>query len=40
MATTLGEPVVLAAAKEALYPDIENRQHRYAVVDMQFTMDS
>ena len=37
MAATLAEPVVLAAAKEALYPDIENRPTRYAVTDTQFT---
>ena len=37
MAATLAEPVVLAAAKDALYPDIENRPTRYAVTDTQFT---
>jgi hypothetical protein len=36
----LAEPVVLAAAKEALYPEIENQPRRYAVVDTQFTTDS
>ena len=40
MATRLAEPVVLAAAKAALYPDIENRPRRYAVTDTQFTLDS
>ena len=40
MAVSLPEPVVLAAAKDALYPEIENRPHRYAVVDTQFTIDS
>ena len=38
MAATLAEPVVLAAAKEALYPDIENRPSRYAVTDTQFSV--
>jgi len=40
MAASLPEPVVLAAAKEALYPEIENQPRRYAVVDTQFTIDS
>lgn len=40
MASTLAEPVVLAAAKDALYPDIENRPRRYAVTDTQFAVDS
>ena len=40
MAASLPEPVVLAAAKDALYPEIENRPRRYAVVDTQFTVDS
>ena len=40
MAASLSEPVVLAAAKDALYPEIENRPRRYAVVDTQFTVDS
>lgn len=40
MATALAEPVVLAAAKDALYPDIENRPTRYAVTDTQFTRGS
>jgi len=40
MGTRLAEPVVLAAAKTALYPDIENRPRRYAVTDTQFTLDS
>ena len=40
MGTRLAEPVVLAAAKTALYPDVENRPRRYAVTDTQFTLDS
>lgn len=40
MATSLPESVVLAAAKDALYPDIENRPRRYTLVDTQFTIGS
>ena len=38
--TTLAEPAVLAAAKDALYPDIAERDDRYAVTETQFTVDS
>jgi len=37
MAATLAEPVVLAAAKEALYPDLGASPTQYAVADTQFT---
>ncbi|MFD1684823.1 hypothetical protein [Halobellus litoreus] len=37
---TLAEPAVLAAAKDALYPDLENRDDQYAVTESQFTADS
>lgn len=40
MAVELAEPVVLAAAKEALYPDVENEPGHYAVTETQFTQDS
>ncbi|WP_188876546.1 hypothetical protein [Halarchaeum grantii] len=35
--TTLAEPTVLAAAKDALYPDVSERPDRYAVTETQFT---
>ncbi|WP_336022424.1 hypothetical protein [Halobellus salinisoli] len=38
--TTLAEPVVLAAAKDALYPDLSDRSDQYAVTESQFTVDS
>ncbi|MFB6252685.1 MAG: hypothetical protein ABEI27_13560 [Halobellus sp.] len=37
---TLAEPAVLAAAKDALYPDLAERDDRYAVTETQFTVDS
>jgi len=37
---TLAEPAVLAAAKGALYPDLETRDDQYAVTESQFTADS
>lgn len=40
MAATLAEPVVLAAAKDALYPTIQDQPHRYAVTDTQFAVDA
>ena len=40
MAVELAEPVVLAAAKDALYPDVENEPGHYAVTETQFTQDS
>jgi len=38
--TTLAEPTVLAAAKDALYPDVANRPDQYAVTETQFTTTS
>ncbi|WP_435102399.1 hypothetical protein [Halarchaeum sp. P4] len=35
--TTLAEPTVLAAAKDALYPDVADRPDQYAVTETQFT---
>lgn len=40
MPTTLAEPVVLAAAKTALYPGLQNHPQQYAVTDTQFAVDS
>ena len=40
MSVELAEPVVLAAAKDALYPDVENEPGHYAVTETQFTRDS
>lgn len=37
MAATLTEPVVLAAAKDALYPNLDNSPNQYAVTEAQFT---
>lgn len=37
MGTRLLEPAVLAAAKDALYPDLEERAGTYAVTETQFT---
>lgn len=37
MAAALAEPVVLAAAKDALYPDLNNSPNHYAVTETQFT---
>lgn len=37
MAATLAEPVVLAAAKNTLYPDLDATQGQYAVTETQFT---
>ncbi|MFB6090012.1 MAG: hypothetical protein ABEJ97_03045 [Halobellus sp.] len=37
---TLAEPAVLAAAKDALYPDLDDRDDRYAVTETQFTADT
>jgi len=37
MAATLTEPVVLAAAKDTLYPDLDDGKDRYAVTETQFT---
>lgn len=36
MGTRLAEPVVLAAAKETLYPDVDDTEHTYTVTDTQF----
>jgi hypothetical protein len=38
--STLAEPVVLAAAKDTLYPDLSSHPNRYAVTESQFTVDS
>lgn len=38
MALPMVEPVVLAAAKDALYPDIEDRAGRYTVTATQFSV--
>lgn len=38
MAASLAEPVVLAAAKDALYPEVDNQPDRYAVTDTQFSV--
>lgn len=38
MAATLAEPVVLAAAKDALYPTVGGDSNRYAVTETQFTV--
>lgn len=40
MAATLAEPAVLAAAKDALYPDLEDEPDQYAVTETQFTVDT
>lgn len=37
MAATLAEPVILAAAKETLYPDLTISSEQYAVTETQFT---
>lgn len=37
MAAVLPEPVVLAAAKDVLYPDLDNTSNQYAVTETQFT---
>jgi len=37
MSATLPEPTVLAAAKDALYPDLNTRTDQYAVTETQFT---
>jgi len=37
MAATLTEPTVLAAAKDTLYPDLDDDTDRYAVTETQFT---
>lgn len=37
--TTLAEPVVLAAAKETLYPETAEQPEQYAVTETQFTVD-
>jgi hypothetical protein len=37
MAATLTEPAVLAAAKDTLYPDLDDDTDRYAVTETQFT---
>lgn len=36
MAATLAEPVVLAAAKETLYPDLNTNSDQYVVTETQF----
>ncbi len=40
MAATIPEPAVLAAAKEALYPDLDTNSDQYAVTETQFTKPS
>jgi hypothetical protein len=40
MAASLAEPVVLAAAKDTLYPDLNNSSDHYAVTESQFTKPS
>ncbi|MDL0126421.1 hypothetical protein PNQ92_13560 [Halobacterium salinarum] len=40
MAATLTEPTVLAAAKDTLYPDLDDDTDRYAVTETQFTQSS
>ncbi|MEF8854012.1 MAG: hypothetical protein V5A24_00720 [Haloarculaceae archaeon] len=40
MASTLAEPAVLAAAKDALYPGVEHAPGRYAVTETQFTAEA
>lgn len=40
MAATLTEPTVLAAAKESLYPDLNDSPDHYAVTETQFTKSS
>jgi hypothetical protein len=37
MAVTLAESTVLAAAKDALYPDIDAAPDQYTVTETQFT---
>lgn len=37
MSATLPEPTVLAAAKDALYPDLDTSTDHYAVTETQFT---
>ena len=37
MAASLPEPAVLAAAKDTLYPDVDDEPDRYAVTETQFT---
>ncbi|MFA1610766.1 hypothetical protein [Halobellus rubicundus] len=37
---TLAEPAVLAAAKDALYPDLDDRDDQYAVTETQFTAEA
>lgn len=37
MAAPFAEPAVLAAAKEALYPDLNTNSNQYAVTETQFT---
>jgi hypothetical protein len=40
MVATLTEPTVLAAAKDALYPDLDTSTDHYAVTETQFTKSS
>ncbi len=40
MAATLTEPTVLAAAKDTLYPNLNDSQDHYAVTETQFTKSS
>jgi len=37
MAVSLAEPTVLAAAKDALYPNIDTSSDQYAITETQFT---